>query len=150
MEIRFIKPKRTLLNAAAVFSALHAEMTRFIIKTHETFRNYPPVQPTVSGYIRSKALGHSWHYSVVGRPSLIVGKVGSDPTVQMRTPHYRRLKSGKRSRPFFPKSPYVGFVMGKRQTREMKGRGWKKVADYLKKEWPGQVRKFQQAINQAK
>ena len=150
MEIRFIKPKRSLLNAPRILRALHQEMYRFVSTMQDKIDRYPPQRATESGYIRSGALGRSWLHDVKSRPGAIIGRVGSDPSVMTRTPHYRRLKSGRRSKPFFPKRGYAPFVVGKKQSREMRGRGWKKVKTVMDKEWPGQVRRFQGIINRSK
>ena len=150
MEIRAITPKRPIVNVPRVHRALHEEMYRFIIKLEGKFKDYPAQRPTTSGYQRSGALKHSYHHEVTARPGLIIGRLGSDPRVLTGTLHYRKTKRGRRGKGYYPKRGYAPYVMGKKQSREMKRRGWKKVGDILKKEWPGQVRRFQRAVNRAR
>ncbi len=150
IELTPIMPKRRIVDADAVWRGLAQEMSRFVTRFREKVATYPPDQPTESGYRRTKALGRSFSSKVESRPNMIVGKVTSDPTVMTRTPHTRRLKSGRMSKPWFPKKGYAPQVMGKRQSALMASRGWKKVGDILKQEWPGQVRRFRQAISRVK
>lgn len=150
MEFKPILPKKPILNAEAVYRALRQEMYRFITEMRKKIAKYPPDRPTKTGYRRTMALGRSWSPSIKSTPALIVGRVSSDPTVMISTPHTRRLKSGRMSKPYYPKRGYAPFVVGKRQSRLMGRRGWKKTGDILKKEWPGQVRRFQGVINRAK
>ena len=152
MEIEFkpLMPRKPIVNAQAVYRGLAQEMSRFITDLRKVVAKYPPDAPTVSGYRRTKALGRSWSGSTETKPALIIGRVTSDPTVMTRTPHQRRLKSGRLSKPWFPKKSYAPYVVGKAQSRVMAGRGWKKVGDILKKVWPGQVKKFQRVINRTK
>jgi len=150
IEFKPLMPKKPIVNAQAVYRGLAQEMYRFVTELRKKIAKYPPDQPTVSGYRRTTALGRSWSPSVERKPALIIGRVTSDPTVMTRTPHQRRLKSGGLSKPWFPKKSYAPYVVGKRQSRLMAGRGWKKVGDILKKEWPGQVRRFQGVINRSR
>lgn len=145
-----IRPKRRIVDADAVWRGLSQEMYRFVTKFREKAATYPPDQPTVSGYRRTKALGRSFSAKVESRTGLIVGKVTSDPTVMTGTPHTRRLKSGKMSKPFFPKKSYAPYVVGKKQSQVMAGRGWKRLKGILEQDWPGQVRRFQEVINRSK
>lgn len=151
MEIRRIVPKRKIINAERVHQGLEQEMYRFVMRMDGKFKEYPAQRPTVSGYIRTGTLKRSYHHEVASRPGLIVGRVGSDPSTFLRAYYWRRSPAtGRRLGPYRVKKPYARYVMGKAQSREMAGRGWEKVGDILKKEWPGQVRKFQQVINRAK
>lgn len=148
MELRPIIPKRKIVDADRVHRALSDEMYRFVAKFSDILQTYPPDIP--SGYRRSLALAASWKHEVQTRPDLIVGIVGSDPSVLTGTIHHRRLKGGGKGKGYLPKKAYARYVMGKKQARLMKSRGWRKVGDILKKEWPGQVRRFRQVINAAK
>lgn len=150
MELIPITPKRRILDADRVCRGLAQEMYRFVTKFKEKAATYPPDQPTVSGYRRTMALGRSFSSKVESRPGLIVGTVASDPTVMTGTPHTRRLKSGKMSKVWFPKKSYAPYVVGKKQSRVMASRGWKRLKDTLGQEWPGQVRRFQEVIGRLK
>ena len=151
MEIRPILPKRKIINAQRVHRGLTQEMHGFVTRLAQKFKPYPGQRPTVSGYIRTGTLKRSYHHKVESRPGLIVGQVGSDPATFLRAYYWRRSPyTGRRLGPYRVKKPYARYVMGKEQSKEMAGRGWKKVGDILKKEWPGQVKKFQRVINRAK
>jgi len=151
MEIKPILPKRKIIHAQRVHQGLFQEMYRFVIRLVEKFKEYPGQRPTVSGYIRTGTLKRSYHHEMSSRPGLIVGRVGSDPATFLRAYYWRRSPAtGRRLGPYRVKKPYARYVMGKAQSKEMAGRGWKKVGDILKKEWPGQVRRFQGVINSTK
>lgn len=131
--------------------ALGDEMYRFVMGLTKKFKPYPAQQPTKSGYIRTGTLKRSWHFRVERRPGLIVGQAGSDPATFLRAYYWRRSPAtGRRLGPYRVRKPYAGYVMGKKQSKEMAGRKWKKVGDILKKEWPAQVRRFRQVINRTR
>lgn len=151
MEIKRILPKRKIINAQRVHQALYEEMYRFCRDfTKEEVKPYPTYLATITDYRRTGTLKKSWHFLVTSRPGLIVGQVGSDPATFAQAYYHPRLKSGRLGKARRIKKPYTRYVMGKEQSRLMKGRGWKKVGDILKKEWPGQVRRFQGVINRTK
>lgn len=131
--------------------SLGDEMYRFILKMYRKFKVYPAQRPTKSGYIRTGTLKRSWFPHVERRPGLIVGKVASSPEIFARAYHWRRSPAtGKRLGPYRGGKSYAPYVMGKAQSKEMKGRGWKQVGKLLKKEWPGQVRRFREIINRSR
>lgn len=142
LEVEAIMPKRPIVDAGRMAQALEAEMYVFVQGLRNQFEKYPPQMPTKSGYIRTGTLGRSWFAKTKRTTDTIEGRVASTPAAFGQAYYQRSKKTGKRGRARRGKGSYATYVMGVKQTSEMKRRQWKKAGDVLKKEWPGQVKRF--------